>query len=250
MALVVQGAPVLASAPGVDPATSPERIPFLPAPQGQVQTRPRPQEPLLATQASQQRRFALTLAPVVGGLRIPLSGRTGRPVGFGYDLQAEVALRSWLWLSAGWQRLHYLVYAESQPTPNSVEVTPLASKGWLRWQDLSLGVRYALDDGAVRPIFEAGAAWTSMTQPDGVQDGQSAQACVDQQGCDPGLRCVDNACVPAPFPSAYVGAEAQWLIARHFSLGVAARYFISMLAGNKMQFPSQWTLALRASVRY
>lgn len=234
-----------------DPDADPDaEDPFLPAPNGQAQTRPSPAPPVIAKRASLSRRYALSLAPVVSGLRLPLSGRSDRRIGFGHHLDFEYGITPWLWLQAGWRRLYYFAYANAQPDPDSNEATPLAAQGWMRWQDLNLGVRYAIDDGVVRPVLEAGVGWSSLHYPSGVAQGQAEQSCGTNNACDPGLSCIEDECRPTSFPSAYIGVEAQWMIARYFSLGVATRYYASMMAARGMEFPAQWSFSLRASLRY
>lgn len=248
------GARATSSPPKPDPLESAplemDRDPFLPAPQGQVRTRLAPARPVIATEHDQARRVALTLSPVVGGLKLPLAGRTGSRFGFGWSLDTEVALKPWLWLALGWQRLHYFAYAESKPKPQSTRTEPLASRGWTRWEDLSLGIRYAIDDGKIRPIVEAGLGYTNLAQPPGVADGQSEQKCGANNQCGPGLSCVENRCQASAFPSAYIGVEAQWLLARYFSLGACTRYYAAWMPKTGITFPAQWIVSVRASLRY
>lgn len=224
--------------------------PFLPAPKGQAQTRPSPAPPVLAKRASLSRRFALSLAPMVAGLRLPLSGRSERRIGFGHHLDVEYGLTPWLWIQAGWRRVYYFAYAKAQREEGSEDAVAIAAQGWIRWRDFNLGLRYAIDDGVVRPVLEAGLGWSSLAYPTGVAQGQAEQSCGTNNACDPGLSCIEDVCTPAAFPSAYIGVEAQWMIARYFSLGVATRYYASMMAARGMEFPAQWSFSLRASVRY
>lgn len=227
-----------------------DAIPFLPAPKGQIPTRPRPERALVASQASHSRRYAITLAPTVASLRLAMAGRDSRHFGAGWSLDGELGLTPWLWLQLGWQRLYYLAYAHARLADQSNRAESLAAGGWIRWQDLSAGLRYAIDDGHIRPIIEGGAGWASLQSPVGVSAGQAGQSCDAQSPCDPGLACVEGGCRPQGGISAYVGAGAQWLLGRYFSTGISARYFMYPDSGGRLASPAQWTLSLRASLRY
>ena len=228
----------------------PDETPFMPVPFGQARTEEYLWDPALPG-PHPPARIAFQLVPHYALLHLDFLGRRSGTSFHGLGTMLEGDLRLWRELSlriSGSYAAHPLAAAYSNPEETDVVPTLAAPRGVLHVGGLAVGLRYALDFGALFPFVDAGAGILWLISPQGVASGQRNHPCLENNACDTGLVCNAGTCQAAPTPELHAGAGIDWLFHPHLSMGAVIRYHA--LFRDPGVFPIYLTFGLRLGARF
>ncbi|MFO7561218.1 MAG: hypothetical protein R6X02_01140 [Enhygromyxa sp.] len=209
------------------PPSDPDDTPFMRAPNNQLGTwstgRVRP----LTRGFDDDHRVMLSVVPTYAAIRVAFIGRGPAPLrGGGFALEADVRVARWLFIRVFGSHTAHPVFEEQGINSDTNEVVLLARGGVVQATNTGASVVYALDIGRFVPRVDVGVGLLFARSPEGVQAGQWGAECRPGGVCDLGLSCTaDNLCRPSAHPEFHAGVGFDVLIARHWAVGLAVRYY-------------------------
>ncbi|MBL9102130.1 MAG: hypothetical protein JNL82_14290 [Myxococcales bacterium] len=230
------------------PPRDPNDTPFMRAPNNQPQPVHLRTTPDLRRGYSSARRFAFTVAPLFASFRLEFQNRPGRTHGAGVGGEVDVQIMKWLWLRAqGSYSVHPVQEVRAEDSGGDVVLQ--AARGTIKAAGFGAGPVIALDLGRFVPLIEGGVGGLRVATPDGVVKGQLGEKCLDNGGCDVGLKCgAEKTCEQSIIPELYFGGAVDVHVRRHFSFGGGFRYYALLSAPGK--FPVYLQASVRVVVRF
>lgn len=230
------------------PPRDPNDTPFMRAPNNQPQPVHLRTTPDLRRGYSSARRFAFTVAPLFASFRLEFQNRPGRTHGAGVGGEVDVQIMKWLWLRAqGSYSVHPVQEVRAEDSGGDVVLQ--AARGTIKAAGFGAGPVIALDLGRFVPLIEGGVGGLRVATPDGVVKGQLGEKCLDNGGCDVGLKCgAEKTCEQSIIPELYFGGAIDVHVRRHFSFGGGFRYYALLSAPGK--FPVYLQASVRVVVRF